>query len=86
MDAIIYDGGWRRGDACPRHDMISKAPAEITALTARAPSRPTEDVKSAAAPPVLVIGQFQPGNPPSLGSVKRFSIAPVAGSPEKYSC
>ena len=33
----------------------------------------------AAAPPVLVIGEFQPGNPPSLANVKRFSLAPVAG-------
>ena len=35
--------------------------------------------KPAAAAPVLVIGEFQPGNPPSLGNVKRFSLAPVAG-------
>jgi pullulanase len=35
--------------------------------------------KPAAAPPVLVIGEFQPGNPPWLGNVKRFGLAPVAG-------
>ena len=35
--------------------------------------------KPAAAPPVLVIGDFRPGNPPSLANVKRFSLAPVAG-------
>jgi 1,4-alpha-glucan branching enzyme len=33
----------------------------------------------AATPPVLVIGQFQAGNPPSLANVKRFPLAPVAG-------
>jgi len=35
--------------------------------------------KPSAAPPVLVIGEFQPGNPPSLKNAKRFSLAPVAG-------
>jgi glycosidase len=33
----------------------------------------------AVAPPVLVIGEFQAGNPPSLGNVKRLSLTPVAG-------
>jgi pullulanase len=35
--------------------------------------------KLAAGRPVLVIGEFQPGNPPWLGNVKRFGLAPVAG-------
>jgi pullulanase len=29
--------------------------------------------------PVLVIGQFQPGNPPTLGASTRFTITPAAG-------
>lgn len=33
----------------------------------------------ASAPPVLVIGQFQPGNPPTLGNAKRIPLAPVTG-------
>ena len=32
-----------------------------------------------AAPPVLVIGEFQPGNPPSLKNAKRIPLAPVTG-------
>jgi pullulanase len=35
--------------------------------------------KPAAAAPVLVIGEFQAGNPPSLVNIQRFSLAPVAG-------
>ena len=35
--------------------------------------------KPAAAPPVLLIGEFQAGNPPSLKNAKRFPLAPVAG-------
>lgn len=35
--------------------------------------------KTDAAAPVLVIGEFQPGNPPSLGNVKRFPLTAVDG-------
>jgi glycosidase len=35
--------------------------------------------KPAAAPPVLVIGEFQAGNPPFLNNAKRIPLAPVAG-------
>jgi len=35
--------------------------------------------KPAVAPPVLVIGQFQPGNPPVLGGARRFPMFAVAG-------
>jgi 1,4-alpha-glucan branching enzyme len=35
--------------------------------------------KPAATLPVLVIGEFQPGNPPSLGNVKRFWLPQVPG-------
>jgi pullulanase len=41
--------------------------------------------KPAAAPPVLVIGEFQFGNPPSLINVKRFPLAPVAGFTDLFS-
>src|SRR5580704_8545841 len=34
--------------------------------------------KASANPPVLVIGVFQAGNPPTLGSGQRFPLAPVA--------
>ena len=33
----------------------------------------------ATTPPVLVIGEFRFGNPPSLANVQRFPLAPVAG-------
>src|SRR5215471_710118 len=35
--------------------------------------------KPGAAPPVLVIGQFQFGNPPSMSGLQRFPLAPVVG-------
>src|SRR5437868_3308788 len=35
--------------------------------------------KPGAAPPVLVIGQFQYGNPPSMTGQQRFPLAPVTG-------
>lgn len=38
----------------------------------------------AATPPVLVIGQFQPGNPPALANLQRFPLAPVAGFPDLF--
>jgi pullulanase len=38
----------------------------------------------AAAPPVLVIGQFKAGNPPTLANTQRFPLAPVAGFPDLF--
>jgi len=35
--------------------------------------------KVSGTPPALVIGTFQPGNPPSLANSKRFVLLPVAG-------
>ncbi len=35
--------------------------------------------KSSTNPPVLVIGTFQPGNPPALANSTRFPLAPVSG-------
>src|SRR5258708_34682880 len=35
---------------------------------------------NSAPPPVLVIGQFQAGNPPALAGQKRFALRPVAGA------
>src|SRR4051812_23417516 len=38
-----------------------------------------------APPPVLVIGTFAPGNPPSLTGESRFLLAPIAGFPDLFS-
>jgi pullulanase len=40
--------------------------------------------KSSANTPALVIGQFQPGNPPSLANQQRFPLATVAGFPDLF--
>lgn len=40
--------------------------------------------KSSANTPALVIGQFQPGNPPSLANQRRFPLATVAGFPDLF--
>lgn len=38
----------------------------------------------ATAGPVLVIGQFQAGNPSTLASEQRFALSPVAGFPDLF--
>jgi pullulanase len=38
----------------------------------------------ASAGPVLVIGQFQAGNPPKLANAQRFALTPVAGFPDLF--
>jgi pullulanase len=38
----------------------------------------------ATAGPVLVIGRFQAGNPPTLANEQRFALAPVAGLPDLF--
>lgn len=40
--------------------------------------------KPSATAPVLVIGRFQAGNPPTLAGAHRFPLAPVAGFPDLF--
>ena len=41
--------------------------------------------KTGATPPVLVIGIFQPGNPPALANERCFTLAPVTGFADLFS-
>jgi pullulanase len=46
---------------------------------------PSAAAASTPAAPVLVIGEFQPGNPPSLANAKRFLLLPVPGFTDLFS-
>ncbi|PYX08181.1 MAG: hypothetical protein DMG88_11390, partial [Acidobacteria bacterium] len=37
--------------------------------------RPNESL----APPLLILGRFQPGNPPALANERQFTMKPAAG-------
>ncbi len=55
-------------------DLLSKRQTSFVLWLAKAPANA----------PVLVIGEFQPGNPPSLANGKRFPLTAVAGFTDLY--
>ena len=62
-------------------DLLDRKRTHFVLWHANSPSAAAAGIPSA---PVLVIGEFQPGNPPTLGNTKRFLLSPVAGFTDLY--
>ena len=63
-------------------DLLDRKRTDFVLWHANSPSAAAAFTPAA---PVLVIGEFQPGNPPSLANAKRFPLAPVAGFTDLFS-